>query len=179
VVGYGKWLSVPRTAGGYGLAMTNFLCVLFPIVVLLLSCAGAFLPRNVGALLSNLLGLANMAAALTGFVCSLLFIRQIGVALDDPATRSGVVKYAIWVGISIVVALMSFCVVIGGGIALASVASNDQSGSSGGGLGIVGIGGLILVMVVNLVIFLVTLVMYFGMLNTAIRAIDVRSGAVA
>jgi hypothetical protein len=177
VVGYARWLSVPASAGGYGLAMTTLLCTLAPIVIGVLSAgSGVALPPDVGELVGRLLGLANMAAGLTAFICGLLFIRNIGVALDDSPTRSAVLSYVIWIAVFIVVLVLSFCVLIAGAMAMGAMAFNSQgSGNSAAGFGVVGIAAGATVGLINFILWIMVIVKYYGMLNAGIRAIDTRA----
>lgn len=129
LVGYIKWLSIPRSAGGYGLAMTTLLCHLFPIAAFMLACgAGLALPPRAAGMTSNLISLMHLAAALAGFICFLLFIRQVGVALDDEATRRSVVSYVIWFFATLGTYLLMICTAFG--VVFAMAAAGSQSGGA-------------------------------------------------
>jgi len=178
VVGYARWLSVPASAGGYGLAMTTLLCALAPIAIGVLSVGAGALPADVGQLVSQLLGLVNLAATITGFVCGLLFIRQVGVALDDAPTRSAVLSDVIWIGVFIAAAVSSVCLAMGGAMVMGAMAFNSsQSGGSAAGIGAVGVAALATIALVNFILWIMVIVKYYGMLNAAIRAIDARAAA--
>jgi hypothetical protein len=180
IVGGVLCLSAPPESGAKGLGIGVLICTLLPILYVLLIIADQFLQIGV---LSMVAALGWLGTILVEMILFVLFLRQVGIALQDEELRKRAMSLAIWWGVfvgdyalTICGGVVLFMVVLGSAIGAAVNVNPDGSGSSTGtqaygAMAILGIVVGLVLALVWLVLLIMFLVSYFRAINSGVRVI--------
>jgi hypothetical protein len=177
----------PQDSGARGLAMGLAACIVFPIIVFLIAFAAGLAKVPV---VGNLAQFVQFIAQIAEWVFFVLLLHKIGAALDNAELRSRAINFAIWIGIYVLTAFFTVCVVVGamfmGFAAVFSAASERADGMGGSGSAAsagamfyisIAIVGFVFLMLIT--VFLIMLIKYFGAINSAVRTIRQRLAGAA
>jgi hypothetical protein len=135
--GNGFCMAIP-TKEGTGrkpLAIATFCCICGMIVLQLMSCGLLFVFRGRGQVLGQVIGLSPTLVFIGYFVCYMLFLRAVAVAMQEPDLAKQCLIYMITVlGLAVLMPVLWCLIAIFSGLAMFGVAANTQSpeGMAGG-----------------------------------------------
>src|SRR5262249_36184925 len=124
------------------------------------------------------------------WVFFVLLLHKIGAALDNAELRSRAINFAIWIGIYVLTAFFTVCVVVGAmfmGFAAAFSAASERADGMGGSGSAASAGAMFyisiaivgFVFLMLLTVFLIMLIKYFGAINCAVGTIRRRLAGAA
>lgn len=188
VIGGFITLGTPPESGAKGLAIGVVVCLLVPI--------GSFFIRIVDALATggSFIGAAaaflQLIAIIVEWVLFVMFMHCVGTSLDSSELRSRAVNFGIWLGATFAGSIMATCIIgimvfmsfasLFGAVANAAAPDGTREAAQGfGALGIIAAVIIVGTVVAWLTVGLVTLIKYFGMMNSGISTIRQRLAGAA
>jgi hypothetical protein len=174
VVGALKVLPVPEASKAKPWAIGFVVCVAIVVGCTILS----FLASAAGAgNLGNTISAGSSLASLAEVFFFLFFLHQLGTYLGSPELRKYVVNYAIWLGVTWGVWIMSICATFGLFFAAIFTAAASRSPSNtAAGTGIITLGIMGFIAIVCITLGIIVLVKYLQLLSLAQRVIARRAG---